>query len=319
MLTRCLKLPGGAKQLVAAYDEFGIFGHEDFAGAAKIELRRMVAEILAVHARPNQTPIGIYVDFTDTEFSSGQILIWVYAFAPFNAAAGGVNAVYLLLGHSGGAVHNERKTGEPFLNFCKAVKTDGLGTGELIGAVAGSDGTGQRVAAGSLHELVGLIGVGKAGVLFIYLHIFLNAAQHSQFRFHRDAAPVGRFHHPPGDLHVLLKRMMRGINHHRGVEAAFDTVVGGLFVAMIEVNGEERFGEYLIRCTNNGFEHPFIGIRASPFADLDDERSLRYDAAAEKPHSLFKVVDVVGAKGIFAIGVLKQHFCWNDHELGILL
>ncbi len=42
---------------------FGIFSHEHLSGRAHIKVFRMLQEILAVNASPNQATIGINIDF----------------------------------------------------------------------------------------------------------------------------------------------------------------------------------------------------------------------------------------------------------------
>ena len=54
------------------------------------------------------------------------------------------------------------------------------------------------------------------------------------------------------------------------------------------------------------FEHPLVGVGARALGDLDDERRLGVDAALEQAHRLLGVVDVVGADGVLAVGVLEQ-------------
>jgi len=58
-----------------------------------------------------------------------------------------------------------------------------------------------------------------------------------------DAFCVGGVHNAFGDRHVLVKRVVGGVDHHRTVEAGLDAVVAGFFVAMVEVHREDGVGE----------------------------------------------------------------------------
>ena len=64
----------------------------------------------------------------------------------------------------------------------------------------------------------------------------------------------------------------------------------------------------------SAFEHHLVRVGAGALADLDDERRLAVDAAAEQAHGLLQVVDVVRADGIFAVGQLKQFLGGDDHH-----
>ena len=48
---------------------------------------------------------------------------------------------------------------------------------EFVGAVAGADGGGQRIAAGPLDEFDGFLGIGEAGVAFVDFDVFFDAAE----------------------------------------------------------------------------------------------------------------------------------------------
>jgi hypothetical protein len=78
--------------------------------------------------------------------------------------------------------------------------------GELVSAVAGADGDGQRVHAGALGKLDCLVGIGDvlearaAGAVAVF-----NAAQHADLAFDRDAALVRVIDHLARDFDVLFK------------------------------------------------------------------------------------------------------------------
>jgi hypothetical protein len=108
---------------------------------------------------------------------------------------------------------------------------------------------------------------------------------------------------------------MAGVDHHGTIEAGFDAIIAGFFVAVVQMDGENGIREDIVGAADQTFEKALIGIGPGAFADLNDEGGLRLQVTAEKADNLFQVVDVVSADGIFAIRMLKQFFGCNDHFL----
>ena len=73
------------------------------------------------------------------------------------------------------------------------------------------------------------------------------------------------------DGDVFVESLVAGVDHDRAVEARIDAIVAGLFVAMIEVDGEDGFGENLFGGADDRFQHPLVGIFPRAFRELDDE------------------------------------------------
>ena len=116
---------------------------------------------------------------------------------------------------------------------------------------------------------------------------------------------MGSIDHAPGDGDIGLKILVAGIDHHRAVEARLDTVHGCFFIAMVKMHSKDGFREDLVCAADQTFQQHLVGVRASALADLDDKRRLRAQVAAEQPHGLLQVVDIVGANGILAIRGFK--------------
>ena len=71
-----------------------------------------------------------------------------------------------------------------------------LGGGELVSAVAGADGDGQRVARRCLvDELLDLFGTGVGGVLGGNLDLVLDAGQRAQLGLDHNAVVMGILDH----------------------------------------------------------------------------------------------------------------------------
>ena len=91
----------------------------------------------------------------------------------------------------------------------------------------------------------------------------------------------------------FVERLVRGVDHHRRVEAAVDAVVADLFGAVIEVDGEDRLGKDLFRRADHGLQKPLVGKRPGAAGDLDDERG----ALVGSIGSSFEFFDCPGCRG----------------------
>ena len=61
----------------------------------------------------------------------------------------------------------------------------------------------RGVAAGSLDELIGLLGIGQQGVVFVTPHVFFDAAEHAEFGLDTEALRMGAIHDALGDRRLL--------------------------------------------------------------------------------------------------------------------
>ncbi len=238
------QLSGRAEHLVLVRDVLGIGGHERLAGRARIEIAGLVAERsrdrLAHHtSRPS---VSMFTLVTPS-LAAGRYWSSCTPLASPSLPPALLMRSTHSLRHAARAVHHQRKARQQLLNLGDAVEVQALLAGELVGAVRGADGHGQRVAAAALDELDGLVRIGQAGVVGVDRDVFFDAAQHAQLGLDRDALVVGPLDDAARDRDVLVERFVRGVDHHRGIEAAVDAVVADFFGAVIEVDGEDGFVE----------------------------------------------------------------------------
>src|SRR5262245_49922306 len=137
-------------------------------------------------------------------------------------------------------MHDERKSGQTCLDFFEDIEVQRLPALEFEGAVARADGAGEGVTARLLDELLSFTGICETGVAFLDFDVLLDAPEHAELGFDRNAYRVRRIHDALCDLDVLVKRIVRGVDHHGAEEAGFDALVAGLLVTMIEVDGVDR-------------------------------------------------------------------------------
>ena len=119
------------------------------------------------------------------------------------------------------------------------------------------------------------------------------------------------------DLDVLLELLVRGVDHHRAIEAAVDAIVADFLGAVIQMDRENRLGKDLVGRADHRFQKPLVRVAPGAAGNLDDERGAfggvvgvfvfrRFaQIAAEQADRLFQVVDVVSAHGISAVGMLE--------------
>jgi hypothetical protein len=104
-------------------------------------------------------------------------------------------------------VQHNRETGQTLFHFLQNVEAQlRLGAGlELVGAVAGADGNGQRVAAGLADKFLHVLGTGVGGILRLDIDGILNAGQCAQLGLNDDAVIVGILHDLAGQRDIVLK------------------------------------------------------------------------------------------------------------------
>ena len=113
-----------------------------------------------------------------------------------------VDHLHVVLRNGGRTVQHDGEAGQAAGDLLQNVEAQGrrnqnallvagaLVSGELVGAVAGADGDGQRVAAGLGDELLHLFGMGVGGVVGGDLDVVLDAGQSAQLGLDDDAVVV---------------------------------------------------------------------------------------------------------------------------------
>ena len=151
-------------------------------------------------------------------------------------------------------MQHDREAGQTLGDFLQNVEAEGrrdedalLVAGALLGlelvcAVAGADGDGQRVAAGLGDELLDFFGMGVGGLVCGDLHFVLDAGQRAELRLDDDAAVMRVLNDLLGDLDVLCERLGGGVDHNGG-EAAVDAGLAGLEVgAVVQMQNDGDIG-----------------------------------------------------------------------------
>ena len=150
-------------------------------------------------------------------------------------------------------MHNQRITGQLFLNLLYYVDGELWCGLKLISTVAGPYGYCQGIATGLFDELDDLIGIGQ---MLVYIlsrnadNIFLDTTELTKLCFYDNTAGMSVVNDLLGDLDVLLERCVRCVDHDRS-ESVIDTLLARLeSVAVIQMH-TYRYVRILLNCNVN--------------------------------------------------------------------
>ena len=261
--------------------------------------------------------------YADGQLSGMAQLLFRHADGVGHVAAVLVDHLHILLGHGGRAVQDDREARQTAGDLFEDVEAEGrrnenaVGIAgallrlELISAVAGADGDGQRVDAGLGDEFLDLFrtGVGADCVA----DLVLDAGQGAELAFDDDAVVMGILDDLAGQGDVVLEAVGGAVDHDGG-EAAVDAALAGLEVgAVIQMQDD---GD--IRVLDDGsldqlHQIGVVGIGARALGNLQDDGGLQLAAGLGDALHDLHVVDVEGADGVAAgIGLLEHLGTGNE-------
>lgn len=162
--------------------------------------------------------------------------------------------------------------------------------------------------------MFGFFGVGECGVVVFDFDVFFDVVEYVEFGFDGDVFGVGFFDNAFGDFDVFFEWVVGGVDYYGVEEVGVDVVVVGGFVIVVEVDGENGFGEDFVGGVDDCFEYVFVGVVVCVFGNLDDERCFGVDGVFEEIYCLFGVIDVVGVDGVFVVGVFEELCGGNDYR-----
>ena len=183
---------------------------------ARVEVIRMLSEVLADRGGHGQTNIGVDIDLADGQLCSVTQLFLRNADCIRHLAAELVDLVNKLTRYGRGTVQYDREARQTLGNFLKYVETQrrrhqnallvagALIRGELVSAVRGADCDSQRVTAGAGYELLNLFRMGVGGILSGNLYVILYASQGAELSLDNNAVSVSVLYNLLGLLNVLV-------------------------------------------------------------------------------------------------------------------
>src|SRR5690554_1055653 len=210
---------------VAGRTELLVAGDADLLGGltrglevfTRVKLRGILGQETADGTRHRETDVGINVDLAHAIFDGFLDFLDGYTVGFLHVATELADFGQQFLGNAGAAVHDQVGVGQAGVDFLDALNRQDVARGlarELVGAVAGADGDGQRIELGAAHEIRSLFRVGqqlvarhgafRAVAVFLVTHHGLERTQATELAFDGDAQLVSDLDHLASDFDVVF-------------------------------------------------------------------------------------------------------------------
>src|SRR5690606_27159503 len=218
----------GDTDITHGFDGFG----EEFT---RVELARVFGHHATHGTGRGQAQVGVDVHLAHAVLDAFNDFFHRYTVGFFNVAAVLVDDRQPFLRYRRRTVHHQVGIRNALVNFFDTVDGQNVACwrlGELVGTVAGTDGNGQRVHTGFLHEIRSFFRVGQhlaviqhafsADAVFFTGHTGFQRTQTTQLTFYRHATGVRHLDGATGYVHVVLIGSrgftvftQRTVHHHR--------------------------------------------------------------------------------------------------------
>ncbi|MCY1203348.1 hypothetical protein D9M72_148500 [compost metagenome] len=229
-------------------------------------------------------------------------------------------------------MHHQVGVGQAGVDFLDAGDRQDVAGGlarELVGAVAGADGDGQRVQLGLAHEIGrlfrigqqlihGQLAVGAVAVFLVALHGF-QRTQAAQLAFDRHAQLVRDVHDLLGHVHVVvvvgdgLAVFLERAVHHDAGEAQVDGALadlGRLAVVLVHDHGDVRIGFH--GGLDQVLQEAFARVLARAGRGLHDHRAVGLRSGFHDGLDLLQVVDVESRDAVAVLGGVVEQLAHGD-------
>ena len=200
---------------------------------------------------------------------------------------------------------------------------------ELVGAVRGAHGDGERVDLGLAHELHRLVGVGEqlvmaelalgAVAVFLVARAGLERAEHAEFAFDRHAAEMRHVGDLLGDADVvgpvgrgLAVGLQRAVHHHRGEVGLHRGDAGRRAVAVVEMHADRNLRIHFGQRVHHVAQHDVVGVGARAARGLDDDRRVEGARRRADRQRLLHVVDVERRHAVVVFGGVIEQLTKRD-------
>ena len=204
---------------------------------------------------------------------------------------------------------------------------------ELVGAVAGADGDGQRVELGGLDELGRFFRVGQhlavvqlangANAVFLARLAGLQRAQAAQLALDGGADPVRHGDHLARHVHVvgevgrgLAVLAQRAVHHHRAEAQVERALADGGRGAVVLVHDQRDVRVGLAGGSDQVLDEALARVLARACAGLQDHGRAHFVGRGHDGLHLLQVVDVEGGDAIAGFGGMVEQFAHRDERHG---
>ena len=196
--------------------------------------------------------------------------------------------------------------------------------GELVRAVAGADGDGERIDARFGDESLGFVRIGEqlivrqhafgAVAVFLFAVARFERAEAAELAFDGDALGVGQLAHFARDFDVVVEVGRRlavffeRAVHHDGGEVVVDRALArGRAVAVVLVHADRKLGIELGRGEHEVLQVVVLRVGAGAARGLHDDGRLGFAGGFHDRLDLLHVVDVEGGQAVIIFGgVIEQ-------------
>jgi len=236
-------------------------------------------------------------------------------------------------------VHHQVGVGDAGVDFLDAGNRQDVAGGraaELVGAVAGADGNGQRVQLGFMNEAGGLFRIGQhlavvqlafgADAVFLAGVTGFEVAQAAQLALDRGADLVRHRHDLLGHVDVVAEvgrglavLAQRAVHHHRAeaqVERAGADLRAGA-VVLVHHHRDVRIG--LGRSQDQVLDEGFARVLARASGGLQDHRRADFVSRCHHGLHLLQVVDVERRNAVAVCGGVVQQLAHGNECHGSIL
>ena len=286
---------------------------------SRIEVLRMLIEVLTDRACHCQTEVRVDVDLADSESCSLSELFFRNTDSVRHISAVLVDDLYEFLRNGGSTMENDREARQSLGNFVKNVEAQrrryedtlfvscALFRLELVSTMGCSDSDCKGVAACSCYEFFNVFRSCVGRIFSRDLDIIFNACECAELSFDNNTACVCIFNNLLCDFNVLFERLAGSVNHDTG-ETVIDAGFAGFeCVTMIQMqnNRQTCFDNC---CFNELDQICSVGICSCAFGDLQDNRCVAFFCSFGDTLDNFHVVNVESTNGISAFICFLEHF-----------
>ena len=299
---------------------------------ARVEMFRVLCHVLTDAGSQAETEVGVDIDLADSALGRFAELLLGDAYCIGHLAAVFVDYLNEFLRHRGRTMKHDGEAGQTLCHFVQYIEAEWrryqyalfvagtLGGGELVCAVAGADGDGQRVYAGAVDEFLDLVRAGIGGILGGYLYLVLNACKGAELALYHYAVIMGILDYLTGQGDVVLEGFGGTVYHDGGKAAVYAALAQLEGIAVVEMHHYGKIkARGLLRVLYSGLDELHqvyvLGVGACALGDLKDKRSALFDSGLGDALNDLHIVHVEGANGIAACIRFCKHFLrsYNRH------
>ena len=286
----------------------------------RIEVIRVLCEVLTDVTCHSKTDIGVDVDLADCEGSCLTELLFRNTNCIRHVTAILVNHLYEFLRNGRRTMENDREARELLHALFENVKTErrrnedafliscALCSCELVSTVGSTDSDREGVAACSGYELFYFFRTCVGLMTSLYNYFILDTGESTQLSLNNYAVSVSVLNYLLGKSDVVLERLGGSVDHNgceTTVDAGFAELEG---ITMVKVQSDRDLRILSYSSLNEFYKISVVRISTSTLGNLKDNRALQFACSLCDTLNDLHVVYVKSTNSITAIVSLLKHF-----------